>query len=132
MSIKRTKQELESVESSKHSVILPSVFELRFVKMSITGYGAEHSLWIYMGRSSDYLIVPDFFCSCKDFIIRTAISKVAPYCKHLIGVRLAIKERKYLEFSTDMGSAAQIVQEVLDKGFSPTLRKLIYSSKPKG
>ncbi|MEM1641302.1 MAG: hypothetical protein QXI85_00730 [Desulfurococcaceae archaeon] len=129
MSIRKTREELRELDSTKVASILPSVYEFRFVKLVILDNTSQQALWIYMGRSSDYLIVPGYFCSCMDFMVRTVINKTSPYCKHLAGVQIAMKAKKYAVLHVDVEESAVIIAEILENRFSSTLRKLLSRGK---
>jgi predicted nucleic acid-binding Zn finger protein len=103
--------------------VLPDVLEYRFVKVNIKLDNEERAIWIYTGRQRDYVLVPGLFCSCKDFTLRTIIGRISNYCKHQLGLYIAISRKKYLELTMLPNEAYTIIMEVVDKGFSPLLRK---------
>jgi predicted nucleic acid-binding Zn finger protein len=103
--------------------VLPDVLEYRFVKVNIKLDNEERAIWIYTGRQRDYVLVPGLFCSCKDFTLRTIIGRTSNYCKHQLGLYVAISRKKYLELTMLPNEAYTVIMEVIDKGFSPLLRK---------
>lgn len=129
VSIRKTREELYLATREKAASILPSVYELRFLKILVEHYDHEASFWVYMGLRSDYVIIPGTFCSCKDFIIRTAINKTSAYCKHLLGQYIASREGKYITLRVSPSEAAGILLEILNHEYSTTVRKKLGSSK---
>ena len=103
----------------------PGVYELRYIKLNLhtDDFNPKGELWLYLGREYDYLIIPGAYCSCRDYIIRTIINKTSRYCKHQVGVYLALKKNKYLTLNTTLEEAYQIIREILERGFSLLVRK---------
>lgn len=125
MTVQLTKKELERVLERELHQIPPGVYELRYVKISVLVNNNTSILWVYRGKESDYLIIPGVFCSCKDFILRTIINKTSRYCKHQLGVYVAMSKNKYLSIDANLEEVFAILKEILDRGFSPTLRRKI-------
>ena len=103
--------------------IVPKVYETNFVKLNIHFENTTRDLWVYLGKSNDYLIIPGVFCSCMDFIIRTVVNKASSYCKHQAGIYLAMNKNKYSVLDVDLKEAIIIIDEILNKGISVTLRR---------
>ncbi|MGB9827968.1 MAG: metal-binding protein [Thermosphaera sp.] len=129
MDVRDTAKYLESItpESPEAKSILAEVYEKRFVKLSCKQGSSNGFIWVYTGPRGDYLLVPRSFCSCKDFMIRTASTKKTPACKHLVGLELAAKLGKKREVSLSAEDCVRIVFEILEKNLSPTLRKALYT-----
>jgi len=123
LSVRETKNALARLLERESESIMPAVYELRFIKLAIRVGSYTQSLWVYLGRESDYLIIPGVFCSCKDFIMRTVINKTSSYCKHQAGVYMASKRNKYLTLSVTPEEAYDIVFEILNEGMSLKLRR---------
>ncbi|MHA1348701.1 MAG: hypothetical protein ACTSQM_02950 [Candidatus Odinarchaeia archaeon] len=45
--------------------------------------------WIVVGVNRDYLIIPDFYCSCRDFYVNVVTRKKAKFCYHILAKFLA-------------------------------------------
>ncbi|MEM0001442.1 MAG: SWIM zinc finger family protein [Desulfurococcaceae archaeon] len=125
MSVNLTRKELEEIIATSSYKIPSTVFELRYIKLNIMVNENRGEIWIYAGRERDYILLPGVFCSCKDFILRTVINKTSKYCKHQLGVYIAISRKKYVELNVKLEEAYVIMQEILDKGFSISLRRMI-------
>lgn len=132
LSVRKIKENIESLLESKVHDILPSVYEYRYVKVIASDGDLDYTYWTYLGIRSDYLIVPLYFCSCKDFIIRTVINKTAPCCKHILGVHLAMKKGRYTVVRASVQDSDRIVSEIMSRSFSPTLRRLLYFGRERG
>jgi len=131
LDVRDTVKYLESItpDSPEAKSILGEVYEKRFVKLSCKQGSRDGFIWVYTGPRGDYLLVPRSFCSCKDFMIRTASTKKTLACKHLVGLELAVKLDRKREVSLSADDCVRIVFEILEKNVSPTLRKALYTSQ---
>lgn len=118
-----TRKELDEVIKKDVAGYPLEISEYRFIKIKLSHGGNSSVLWVYEGRERDYILIPGAFCSCKDFILRTIMSKKSRYCKHLLGVHIAINRGKYMSIDMDPGEGFSIIREILDQGISRTLRK---------
>ncbi|MHA1582377.1 MAG: hypothetical protein ACTSYM_07810 [Candidatus Baldrarchaeia archaeon] len=50
---------------------------------------SEKSLWIVIGKTRKYLVLPDFYCSCDDFYFNVVTRKKRQMCYHILARRLA-------------------------------------------
>jgi len=114
---------LMKLSKDKAESMISRIYELRFVRLQIHVNGHAGAIWVYLGRNSDYVIIPGVFCSCKDYVIRTIINKTSSFCKHQAGLYIALKESKYVVVNVDFEEAYRIIQEIIDKGISQSLRK---------
>ncbi|MEM4481200.1 MAG: SWIM zinc finger family protein [Desulfurococcaceae archaeon] len=123
MSVQSTREALSAPLEEEVAQMTPSVYEMRFVRLDIRDDSLVRSVWAYLGKRADNLNKPGAFCSCRDFTIRTIVNKKSKYCKHQVGVYTAIKFGKFTALSANIEEALTIVQELLDKGFSISLRR---------
>ncbi|MEM4527857.1 MAG: SWIM zinc finger family protein [Desulfurococcaceae archaeon] len=126
MDLLETRKELDLQLSKPYIKMVNSVYGFRFVKI-IIGHGNKE-YWVYMGPRSDYLIIPRTFCSCKDFIIRVIALKQTHFCKHLMGVEMAIRMKKFRVIEMKIEDLMKIINEIMKSGFSTTLRRKMYIS----
>jgi len=129
MSLEETRKTLLSVLERGVDSSLAEIYEGRFIelKTSIRGEtGDTWSLWIYMGRERDYVLVPYTYCSCMDFLIRTVFLKIRAHCKHQLGLLVAMKKKLFKTLDVVIDDLYVIINEILEKGFSPTLRRKLY------
>ncbi|MCC6010835.1 MAG: metal-binding protein [Desulfurococcaceae archaeon] len=128
MSVDETKKMLTSILEKGVEYPLADIYESRFVELRATlgRNGNPWSLWIYAGRERDHILVPYVYCSCMDFIIRTIFTRTRTHCKHQLGLLVAIKRKMYRTLSVTLEELYVIVNEILEKGFSPTLRRKLY------
>ncbi len=113
------------VEGYKHPKLTEAIAGIRFVELIIEG---TTLLWIFMGKSEDHIIIPRTYCSCKDFIIHVLSQKRKLFCYHLVAQVIAEKEGKYRRVNVDIDTCSRIINEVLEKGFSTTLRRIVLKS----
>lgn len=104
--------------------ILSLIYSYRFTKIKVKD--GDREVWIYGGPERDYVIIPRAFCSCMDFAIRVVSRREAPYCKHLLGLEVARRLGKYREVEVEVQDLIKVVREVFTKGFSRTLRRILY------
>lgn len=123
MSVNSTRRELEKLLATGKYGIPSSVYELRYVKINVTIDKHSYEIWVYMGEERDYLLLPGVFCSCKDFILRTILNKASSYCKHQLGVYVALSRKKYIELNVYPEELYGIIQDILERGFSIHLRR---------
>jgi len=45
---------------------------------------SKRTLWIVVGKEKDYLVLSDFYCSCKDFYLNAVIRQKNQLCYHLL------------------------------------------------
>jgi predicted nucleic acid-binding Zn finger protein len=128
MSVEETKRTLTSILERGVDYSLADVYESKFIELraSLDKSGYSWSLWVYAGRERDHVLVPYMYCSCMDFLIRTIFTKTRTHCKHQLGLLVAMKRKMYRSLSVTIEELYTIVNEVLEKGFSPTLRRKLY------
>ncbi len=90
----------------------------------------EPPTYFYIGERNDHLIIPYIYCTCKNFTIRVMVKKEKKTCKHLLMLKLALKKSMYriVEFR-GLGLYRKVINEIINIGISPTLRKLLYMEK---
>jgi predicted nucleic acid-binding Zn finger protein len=118
-------------ELSSDRRIYSSLLLKRLVK-PILGFKKDYEppIWFYVAPNRDYIIVPETYCSCKDFIINVMSRKNREVCRHLVIQYLGGLKKIYREvLIPDMESYTRIIYEILDINISPTLRKLLYQRR---
>ncbi len=80
-------------------------------------------IYIALGTTGDYLLIPRLFCTCKDFELNVVIRKVKGTCYHLIALELALRSNSFRELSVDDETLNDIIYELIFSGRSVTLRK---------
>ena len=84
-------------------------------------------LYIALGTTGDYLLIPRLFCTCKDFELNVVIRRTKGTCYHLIALELALRSNSFRELRVDDETLNDIMYEVLFSGKSVTLRKKMLS-----
>lgn len=104
----------------------------KIIQPRITGFTDEQSpAWFYIGERYDHIIVPHTYCSCRDFLIRVMSRKQSLACKHLLMQRIAELKGKYRIVEMGSEEYLRIIYEIVRINISPTLRKLLYTSRKK-
>ena len=63
---------------------------------------SESTTWIVKGRSRQYLIIPEIYCTCRSFYQEVVISRETNMCYHLLAQRIAeIREAFKIQESND-------------------------------
>ena len=50
---------------------------------------SEVTRWTVIGRTKEYLVIPDVFCSCRDFYQSVVIHRTAKMCYHLLAQKIS-------------------------------------------
>ncbi len=100
----------------------------RIVKPVLAGFG-EGPAWFYVSPRRDHIVVPHYFCTCKDYTIRVMARRHNLSCKHVLAQRLSEITRIYRIVVLDINEYIKILAEILRMGISPTLRRLLYKQK---
>ncbi len=113
--------DVEYVESFEHPRIAEALQGARYVRIS-----REPEIWVYIGRNEDHVLVPRLYCSCLDFLVNVVGRRRGSPCYHLVGLELARRSGRTRDLSKKLGEKAPtIVLEVLTRGFSGALRRLV-------
>ena len=81
---------------------------------------------VFMGDHGDHVLVDSNYCSCESFYF--SLLRGTPGCYHVRAVRLAPEELVRLKrINASLDDVWNIVYEVLSTGFSPTLRRLLFT-----
>ncbi len=83
-------------------------------------------LYVFLGKSRCYIMLPRTFCSCKDFEIGVVMRRSKGTCYHLVALDLAISQGKLRSEEVDCELIEAVALELLLQDDSPTLRKLLY------
>lgn len=79
---------------------LRAVEEGRIVRYDFSP--SESTTWIAKGRSRQYLIIPEIYCTCRSFYQEVVISRETNMCYHLLAQRIAkIRGEFKVQESTD-------------------------------
>jgi len=128
MSVEETRRVLVSVLERGIDYASLGVHEGRFVELKavLTNTTSSWSMWVYMGRERDYVLIPYIYCSCMDYLVRTVFLKTRSYCKHQLGLLVAIRRGLFKTTAVTLEDLYTIVDEVIERGFSVTLRRKLY------
>jgi predicted nucleic acid-binding Zn finger protein len=108
-------------------VLLKKIVKL-IIKINNEVY--EPPTYFYIGERNDHLIIPYIYCTCKNFTIRVMVKKEKKTCKHLLMLRLALEKSMYRTIMIrELDLYRKIINEIINIGISPTLRKLLYMEK---
>lgn len=47
------------------------------------------SLWVVVGKTRKYLVIPDFYCSCDDFYFNVVTRNKRQICYHILARKIA-------------------------------------------
>ena len=96
----------------------------RFVKVE-----GPLDLWIYLGSSGDYIVVPGLYCSCPKFQ-RGARTGSSYCCHHVKGIEYAIEAGRYhVVKGVDQVS---VIREVLIHKIAYTVRRALFAGHWRG
>ncbi len=85
-------------------------------------------IWIVIGKDSDYIVIPNTYCSCPHFQIKIVYRLADEPCYHLVAVELSKKEDRYYDLTNqiDEETLYNILYEALAVGRSSSLRRILY------
>jgi len=99
------------------------IYENRIVKCHVV-HGEV--LWFYLGKNEIYLVIPETYCSCLDFLINVVERKTVPSCYHLVVQVLAEVYGKYRSTrNITLLEREKILSEIERYGYSPTLARIL-------
>lgn len=101
--------------------VVEAVRQRRVVEVSDEG-GSR--VYVFLGRSGDYLVVPGTFCSCRDFEFNVMFRWRRRACYHLVATELAIRRGLLRRLKVGRDTFLDILYEVVFNGRSRILRKL--------
>jgi len=83
-------------------------------------------LWFYLGKNEVYLIIPEVYCSCLDFLINVVERRIVPACYHLVVQAIAEVYEKYRSTrDITLAEKEKILSEIEKYGYSPTLVRIL-------
>ncbi|MCC6034333.1 MAG: hypothetical protein LM567_02395 [Desulfurococcaceae archaeon] len=128
MSVEETRKVLMSILERGVDQASLSIYEGKYVELKaiLKNTVDSWSMWVYMGRERDYILIPYIYCSCMDYLVRTVFLKTRSYCKHQLGLLVAIKKGLFKTITVTLEELYTIIDEILEKGFSITLRRKLY------
>ncbi len=56
---------------------------------------SQREVWIVVGRTRDYQVIPRLFCMCDDFYLNVVIRRSDPLCYHLLAQMMAEVTRRF-------------------------------------
>ncbi len=108
------------IPSESVSKALAAANEGRIIRISV-----NPEIVIFVGEKQDYVIVPQNYCSCKDYLLNVVIRRRRRSCYHILAYCIALRIGRVREIVTqEYGVKTLIVRETITLGKSPTLRKL--------
>ncbi len=60
---------------------------------------SKREVWIVVGRTRDYQVIPRLYCMCDDFYLNVVIRRSDPLCYHMLAQILAETTHKFDEIS---------------------------------
>ncbi len=128
MSVEETRRILVSILERGVDYVSLGTHEGRFVELRaiLTNTTSSWSMWVYVGRERDYVLIPYIYCSCMDYLVRTVFLKTRSYCKHQLGLLVAIRRGLFKTIAVTLEELYAIVDEIVERGFSATLRRKLY------
>ncbi|MBD3405780.1 MAG: hypothetical protein GF411_06580 [Candidatus Lokiarchaeota archaeon] len=63
---------------------------------------SESSIWTVKGKRNEYFVIPETFCTCRDFYQAVVIAREVKMCYHLLATSIAIIRNSFVTIgSTD-------------------------------
>ena len=88
----------------------------------------NYFIHFYVGEKHDHMIIPFSYCSCKNFLIKVMTKKARLSCKHLLMLKYALDNRLFRTIRINNDKLLKnIIDEIINLGISPTLRKLLHT-----
>jgi len=93
----RLSKALKAVEEKrvKKYVVIPGVIEE----------------WIVVGKTRDYLVIGDFYCSCNDFYVDVAVRGLVDACYHLLAKEIARVLKRYEVIKVEENEYENLIRE---------------------
>jgi len=73
---------------------------------------SEKFLWIVVGKTRKYLVIPDFYCSCDDFYFNVVTRKKRQICYHILARKIAEALNLYQIINLKDDSFKNILNEI--------------------
>ncbi len=70
------------------------------------------SLWIVIGKTRKYLVIPDFYCSCDDFYFNVVTRKKRQICYHILARKIAEALKLYQIINLKDDSFKDVLNEI--------------------
>jgi len=86
-------KKLYSIYESRFLQALKIITEDKVKKYIFVPSGLE--IWIVVGKTRDYLILDNYYCSCVDYMMNVALRKNRSFCYHLLAKMLAESLNQY-------------------------------------
>ena len=85
---------------------------------------------LFLGEERDHILLPYTFCNCMDFLLNSIIRRKKEYCYHLLSYCIQNEKEgiKKIDLNNKY-SLIRIIKEVVEKGKSPLIRKVLSESK---
>lgn len=78
-----------------------------------------NEIWVIMGKTDEYLVIPGLYCSCYDFYFNAILRKKDICCYHVIAQILCEKLGKFSTFYKSDDNLNDYLEDLLDIGFFP-------------
>ncbi len=72
---------------------------------------SKREVWIAVGRTRDYQVVPRLYCMCDDFYLNVVIRRNDSLCYHILAQMLAEATHKFDEIQEDDEKYELLMQE---------------------
>ncbi len=107
----------------KHDRTLREAESIAYSKRCVEIFTDSNPRFFIVKGSRDHVVIPFIYCSCPDFIIRSVCQNILHPCKHILACYIAEKLGIYVRLDCSVRLARIILEEVLEKGISVTLRR---------
>jgi predicted nucleic acid-binding Zn finger protein len=72
---------------------------------------SKRGVWIVVGRTRDYQVLPRLYCMCDDFYLNVIIRRSDPACYHILAQMLAEASHKFDKIEERDGKYDLFMQE---------------------
>jgi predicted nucleic acid-binding Zn finger protein len=72
---------------------------------------SRRTMWIVVGKEKDYLVLSDFYCSCKDFYLNAVIRQKNQLCYHLLAKIIGKSLNLYERFNVPDSQFPELMSE---------------------
>ncbi|OYT62510.1 MAG: hypothetical protein B6U69_01550 [Thermofilum sp. ex4484_15] len=97
---KRYLKRLEEKYGSRFKRAMKAVEEGRVFR--IKREYSKVDIWlVYGSKGKPYLVIPDKFCTCRDFYLNVLVRRKVDLCYHILAQKIALRIGKYKEIAID-------------------------------
>lgn len=105
----------------EHDKVVEALSEQRFLLLT----HRDLKFHIFRGSKRDYIVSPCRLCTCEDFVLNYIGKLRKNPCYHVVGFRIAELYNKVIEIKVDLYTLSDILEEIISKSTSFTLRKIL-------